>query len=140
MLNYFVKLNRGYRRYRPFSDREAWALFRAAAIAEAIGWTLLIIGIACKQLPFGWHEIPVAIAGRIHGIFFIAYIMAALAFGSSLGWSIPKTLVAGLFSVPPYGSMVFEQWEAKRRASVRARRIYRTVWYWRLADARPAKI
>ena len=134
MIAYMQQINRAYRRFRPFSDREAWVLFRIAAIAEAVGWSQLIVGIACKQLPVSWHDTPVAIAGRIHGMLFIAYIMAVLAFGSSLGWSLIKTLIAGLFSVPPYGSLVFEQWEARRRATDRARYTYRTIWYRQLLD------
>ena len=135
MLNYYRRADRAYRSFTPFRDREAWPLFRAAAIAEAIGWTALIIGVACKQLPVGWNEVPVAIAGRIHGMLFILYIMAALAFGSSLGWSIIKTVIAGLFSIPPYGSIVFEQWEARRRSRVRAQQLYSRTRYQQLLDA-----
>lgn len=138
MLSYCRRAHQAYRRFRPFSDGEAWPLFRFAAIAEAAGWTLLIIAVACKQLPYGWHDIPVAIAGRIHGMFFIAYTMAALAFGSSLGWSILKTLVAGLCSVPPYGSLLFEQYEARRRARLRAHTLYATMQYYRLLSSRSA--
>ena len=122
-------LTRYYHRFRPFTDSEAWAIFRIAAFAEAIGWTLLIFGVASQQLPVSWHDIPVLIAGRIHGMLFAAYIMAVLACGSSLGWSIFKTVIAGCFSVPPYGSLIFEQWEARQRRNQRARVTYRTSVY-----------
>lgn len=136
MLGHFARANQIYHRFKPFSDREAWPLFKVAALAEAVGWTLLIIGIVCKQLPVSWHEIPVAIAGRIHGMLFMVYVMAALAFGSSLGWSISKTLLAGLLSAPPYGSLVFEQWEARRRAAHQARNLYRSTRYQQLLDSK----
>ncbi|HEY1063836.1 MAG TPA: DUF3817 domain-containing protein [Candidatus Saccharimonadales bacterium] len=136
MLEYYRRANHAYCSFTPFKDREAWPLFRAAAIAEAVGWTALIVGIACKQLPVSWHEVPVAIAGRIHGMMLILYIMASLAFGSSLGWSIAKTFIAGLFSTPPYGSIVFEQWEARQRSHHRARQLYYSAQYHYLLDDR----
>ena len=125
----YKKIEDIYAHFRPFNDREAWLLFRTAAILEAIGWTLLIIGIACKQLPVSWNEAPVAVAGRIHGMLFVLYIMAALAFGSTLRWSIIKTIIAGCFSVPPYGSIVFEQWEARRRSRHHTKTVARTHYY-----------
>jgi integral membrane protein len=129
IFHFLQRVHMRYCEFRPFSDQEAWTLFRAAAIAEAVGWTALIIGVACSQLPVAWHDIPVAIAGRIHGTLFLAYIMAAVAFGPSLNWSLLRTLAAAVCSVPPYGSLVFEQWEARRRSTIRARRIYHTICY-----------
>ncbi len=93
---------------RVFTDAEAWALFRTAAYGEAIGWTLLIIGIALEHLT-GSHTY-VAVAGRIHGMLFVAYMVAVLALYPSLAWSRWKALLALAFSIPPYGSVVFERW------------------------------
>jgi integral membrane protein len=90
-------------------------LFKLAAFSEAIGWTMLITGILCEQLPVSWHDVPVQIAGRIHGILFMVYIAAALVLAPSLGWSLLRTLVAGIASVPPYGSLLFELWAAHDR-------------------------
>lgn len=90
-------------------------LFRIAAFSEAIGWTLLIIGIACKQLPVGWNLIPVGIAGVIHGMLFLIYIVAVLILAPSLDWSWAKTIIAGLCSMPPYGSLIFEKYVAQNR-------------------------
>lgn len=129
ILHFTQRLHAQYLQFRPFSDREAWTMFRIAAVAEAVGWTALIIGVICSELPVGWHDIPVAIAGRIHGMLFGAYIMATLAFGPSMQWSAIKVLAAALFSVPPYGSLVFEQWEARQRQHAQARRAYRVFCY-----------
>lgn len=98
---------------RAFTDAEAWALFRAAAFGEAIGWTLLIMGIALEHIT-GSHTY-VAVAGRIHGMLFVAYLVAVLAFYPSLAWSRWKALFALALSVPPYGSLAFERWVAWRR-------------------------
>jgi len=100
---------------RPFSDHEAWVLFRLAAISEACGWTLLITGIGLKQYILHGNNLPVLIAGQFHGTIFILYVIAAIGLYPSLGWSRRKAFCAVLASVPPYGSLVFERWAASRR-------------------------
>lgn len=108
-------LLRRFETSRPFTESEAWMLFRMAAFGEAIGWTLLIIGIGIeKYLTPGVHA-AVPIAGRIHGTIFFAYLAACLVLYPSLGWSRRKALVALALSVPPYGSLVFEQYAAHKR-------------------------
>ena len=107
----YLRFLQAYQRFRPFSEEEAWKIFKIAAIAEAVGWTLLIIGIFCRDgLSLG--HAPVAVAGRIHGMLFVAYIIAVLATGPSLRWPFWRTLFAGLCSVPPYGSLLYEQLSA----------------------------
>ena len=44
----------------------------------------------------------------------------------SLRWSPKRTLIAGLVSVPPYGTLVFEQWVAHKRRN-EALRSYRQL-------------
>jgi len=109
------KLYAAYERFTPFTDEEAWTLFRLAAISEAVGWSLLIIGIACENLPVWWHEIPVQLAGRIHGMLFLLYVVAVLVLSPTLRWPWYRIIIAGLFSVPPYGSLMYELWSAERR-------------------------
>lgn len=106
-------LLRKFENARVFTDAEAWALFRAAAFGEAIGWTLLVVGIALEHAT-GNHAY-VAVAGRVHGMLFVAYMVAVVAFYPSLAWSRWKALFALALSVPPYGSLAFEQWAAWRR-------------------------
>jgi integral membrane protein len=98
-----------------FTDSEAWNLFRLAAFGEAFGWTLLICSIVFKHYVTPGNNIPIDIAGQIHGTIFLIYIAAVVVLHPSLRWSPKRTLIAGLFSVPPYGTLVFEQWEARRR-------------------------
>lgn len=98
---------------RVFTENEAWTLFRLAAIAEACGWSLLVAGIMFEKY-FGSH-IPVLLAGRTHGMVFFLYALAATGLYPSLGWSRKRALVALLASVPPYGSLLFEQWSAHAR-------------------------
>ncbi len=111
----YEKLIGSYNDFRPFTAAEAWGLFRLAAIGEAVGWTLLIIGVGCQHLPVSWNQIPVQLAGRIHGTLFLLYITAVVVLSPSLGWSLMRTLMGGAASVPPYGSLMFELWAGNRK-------------------------
>ena len=102
-----------------FTEDEAWMLFRLAAIAEAVGWTLLIIGIGLSGYVFPDSQAPVKIAGRIHGMLFLLY-MASTALYPTLRWSRKRATVALLASVPPYGSLLFEMWAGRSRRNEQA--------------------
>jgi integral membrane protein len=102
---------------RVFTDTEAWNLFRLAAFGEAFGWTLLISSLVFKHYVTPGNNIPIDIAGQIHGTLFLIYIAAVVVLHLSLRWSPRRTLIAGLVSVPPYGTLIFEQWAARRRHS-----------------------
>lgn len=119
---------RKYQNFRPFTEPEAWTLFKAAAIAEAIGWTTLIIGIYYRNyvVHANW---PVAIAGQIHGTLFLAYIFAVLALSPSMGWPLWRVILAGSCSVPPYGSLLYEQISAVVRKRTKLQRFYRQIMY-----------
>lgn len=93
-------------------------LFKLAAIGEAVGWTLLIGGILCERYITPGNDIAVQLAGHTHGILFLVYIIAVLVLSPSLGWSWPRTIIAGCASVPPYGSLLFELWAAHDRQVV----------------------
>ena len=90
-------------------------LFRMAAIAEACGWTLLILGILCKRFLTPGNNVPVLFAGQVHGMIFLLYLIAAAGLYPSLKWGRWRALLAIMASVPPYGSLLFEQWAAQQR-------------------------
>jgi integral membrane protein len=104
-----------FERARPFTDAEAWLLFRVAAYAEAVGWTLLIAGILIKHYLTPGNDTAVLIAGQIHGMLFFGYLAAALGLYPSLGWSRFGALIALAASVPPYGTLLVEFWAAHIR-------------------------
>lgn len=108
-----------------FSEQEAWSLFRIAAFAEAVGWSLLITGIILEHLT-GIHA-PVAVAGRIHGMLFLSYMVAAVGLYPSLKWNRWAGLSALAASVPPYGSLIFEQIAGYVRSNQHARSYSRVV-------------
>lgn len=104
-----------YEKLRPFTDDEAWLLFRIAAIAEACGWTLLIAGILIERYLTPGNNTAILIAGNLHGTIYLVYFAAALVLYPSLGWSRWNGFAALLAGVPPYGSLLFEMWMAHKR-------------------------
>jgi integral membrane protein len=86
--------------------------FRIAAIAEAISWTGLLIGMAFKYLVVH-NEIGVHIFGPIHGVLFLAYVTISVVVWRRQPWSRPVGLVALLAGIPPYGTVVFERWATR---------------------------
>lgn len=111
------ELFRQFEQARPFTEAEAWLLFRIAAIAEAVGWTLLIAGILIERYITPGNNAAVLIAGNIHGTIFFGYFVASLGLYPSLGWSRWRAIAASVISIPPYGTLVFEQWAAHKRRS-----------------------
>lgn len=126
-------LLRYYGSFRPFKEPEAWVLFKIAAFAEAVGWTLLILGIFARNVLLDGSGIPVTIAGRLHGMVVVLYVIAVLALSPSLRWSFWRMLVAVAFSVPPYGSLIYEQISAHFRSNGQAKQFIHAVRYHSLA-------
>ena len=106
-----------YNQMHWFTDKEAWWIYRLGAILEAVGWTLLIGAIIYRRLGLPQYESVVTVAGRTHGIFFVAYFGAVLATFRSMGWGVWRLLFALGSGVPPYTALVFEQvmaWHRKK--------------------------
>ncbi|NEA34383.1 DUF3817 domain-containing protein [Streptomyces sp. SID13031] len=84
-------------------------VFRVVAIAEALSWTGLLIGMLFKYV-LSDNEIGVKIFGPVHGAIFISYVITVLAVRKPLRWSIPVTLAALAASIPPLFTWFFELW------------------------------
>lgn len=104
---------------KPFSENEAWVLFKIVALSEAVGWALLISALLIHKNKLPGQSIAIPIAGQIHGIFFIAYFVILIATYSSLEWSRSKFIVAVISGVPPFGTLIFEQFVAHRRDNIK---------------------
>ncbi len=107
------RLLRKFETNKVFTENEAWMLFRLAAIGEACGWGLLVAGILAEK--YTGSHIPVFLAGRMHGMLFLLYGLAAAGLYPNLRWSRWRALVALAASVPPFGSLLFEQWASHSR-------------------------
>lgn len=87
-------------------------LFKVVAVAEALSWAGLLVGMYFKHVA-GTTERGVEVFGALHGGIFIAYVALVLLVGRSLRWS-PVTVLAGLASsVPPFATLLFEVWAAR---------------------------
>ena len=104
-----------YQKTHWFTDAEAWAIFRFFAIAEAIGWTLLISAIVYRSLGLPQAPSVISFAGHIHGIFYIFYFLIVFLVARSMEWRLGKVGLAVAAGVPPYGSLIFELYMAHQR-------------------------
>ena len=86
-------------------------LFRAAAIAEAITWTLLISALIIRGAT-GW-ALGVTIAGGIHGFVFLAYGATAIIVAINQRWNLGVAALAIVSAVVPYATIPAEIWLAR---------------------------
>lgn len=122
--------------FQPFRPQEAWLLYQLAAFGEAIGWGLLLIGIALKRYLLHGNDIPVLIAGQMHGTLFLIYIVSCLVLYPSLGWRRTGAVIAGLASIPPFGSLLVEQYVSHQRQRQRTRLQQSLILYSHFATMR----
>jgi len=85
--------------------------FRAVAVAEAISWAGLLIGMFFKYAM--GNAVGVHIFGSVHGAVFVAYVVLSLLARRALGWDNRTTALALIASIPPFGSVVFERWATR---------------------------
>lgn len=108
----------GYNQTHWFTDKEAWWIFRLGAFLEAVGWTLLISAIIYRKFDLPFDDAFISVAGRLHGMFFVAYFAAVVATARSMGWGFWRFVTAILAGIPPFTSLVFEQvmsWHRKKQ-------------------------
>ncbi|MEO6761740.1 MAG: DUF3817 domain-containing protein [Candidatus Saccharimonadales bacterium] len=103
-------------------------LFRLAAYGEAVGWTLLIAGIIAERYIVPGNHVPVLFVGQIHGTLFFGYMLASMGLYPTLRWPRWQAIVALMASVPPYGSLIFEQWASRRRNADEFKTFQRCIW------------
>jgi integral membrane protein len=96
----------------PASD-SSFRLFRLAALAEAVSWTGLVIGMVFKYLVVE-NPVGVKIFGPIHGVCFVLYVISVLLNRPAQQWTPKQTLLGLLASIPPLFTLVFERWATRR--------------------------
>ncbi len=69
-------------------------LFRALAVAEAVTWTLLLLGMVGKYV-LGATDLGVRIGGGVHGFVFLAYCTTTVLVAVDARWTL-RRLLAGL--------------------------------------------
>jgi integral membrane protein len=83
--------------------------FRFFALAEAVSWAGLLIGMLFKYLVIG-NEIGVKVFGPIHGLIFVGYVLVTLLVREPQRWDGRTTVLALVASIPPFGTVIFERW------------------------------
>jgi integral membrane protein len=83
--------------------------FRIVALAEALTWLGLLIGMYFKYVPES-GEAGVKIFGPIHGGVFLLYVLLTIATARAQRWSMTTTALALAASIPPFFTVWFERW------------------------------
>ncbi len=91
--------------------------FRVVAFAEALSWLGLLTGMFFKYVVDAGEQ-GVQIFGPVHGTVFLTYVVVTLLTWRSQRWSLPTALLALVASVPPFCTVVFEEW-ARRTGRLR---------------------
>lgn len=83
-------------------------LYRTTALAEAITWTLLLIGLVLK---YGTQttDVGVRIAGGLHGFVFLCYVVATCFTWINQKWPARTGLLAVVSAVIPYATIPVEK-------------------------------
>ncbi|RDH74092.1 DUF3817 domain-containing protein [Mycolicibacterium moriokaense] len=88
--------------------RSGW--FRLIALAEAVSWVGLLVGMYFKYLGSPRTEIGVQVFGMAHGLIFIGFVVAGSLVGMAARWTMRTWLLALLASVVPLCSVIFLIW------------------------------
>jgi integral membrane protein len=101
-------------------------LFRRLAVAEAVTWALLLLGMVLKYVTHT-TELGVRVFGMAHGVVFIAYCLGAVFVAVNQRWSPATTALALASAIPPFMTVWFDR-RAERRSQLDGP--------WRLAPGR----
>lgn len=83
-------------------------VFRVVAVAEAVTWTLLIAAMVVKYGLDG-GDLPVRIAGSVHGFVFLAYAVTVVVVALNQRWSVRLAALGVVTAVVPYLTVPFER-------------------------------
>jgi integral membrane protein len=93
-----------------FDRRTRVGWFCLIAMAEAVSWAGLLIGMYFKYLGTPRTEIGVKVFGMVHGLVFIAFVVTGLLVGMAVRWTLGTWLLALLASIVPLCSVIFLIW------------------------------
>ncbi|WP_340540765.1 DUF3817 domain-containing protein [Nocardioides sp. GXZ039] len=103
-------------------------LFRGVAVAEAITWALLLLGMFLKYVT-DTTELGVRVFGMAHGVVFVAYCLTTMVVGIDQRWSLRRVLWGLLAAIPPFATVVFDLLAERQGA----------FGEWRLLHGRPER-
>ena len=89
-------------------------LHRSVAIAEAITWALLLIGMFLKYVT-ETTELGVQVFGMVHGVVFIAYCLTTVVLWVDQEWPLSRLALGLLAAVPPFATVPFARYAERTR-------------------------
>lgn len=84
-------------------------LFITVATAEAVTWSLLLIGMFLKYVT-QTTELGVRIGGMLHGVVFIAFVLVTLIVWVDQQWPTRRGLITLATAIPPLATLWTERW------------------------------
>ena len=88
-------------------------LFRRVAVAEAITWALLLLGMVLKYVT-ETTELGVRVFGMVHDVVFVAYCVTTVLVAVDQRWSARRTLLGLAAAVPPFCTVWFDRYAESR--------------------------
>ncbi len=88
-------------------------LFRRLAAAEAVTWSLLLVGMFLKYVTETTDR-AVSVFGMLHGVVFVAYAVTALVVAIDQRWGLARTVLGLASAVPPLATLPFERYADRR--------------------------
>lgn len=88
-------------------------LFRRVAVAEAITWALLLIGMFLKYVT-RTTDLGVTIFGMVHGVVFVAYCVVSVLVWVDQKWTGKQGALALVSAIPPFMTLWFDRWIEKQ--------------------------
>lgn len=82
-------------------------VFRIVAVAEAMTWAGLLVGMFLKRVT-DTTDLGVTIFGPIHGVAFLAYVLVTVAVAVDQRWSVGRTLLGLAAALPPFFTVAFD--------------------------------
>ena len=88
-------------------------LFRRVAVAEAVTWALLLMGMFLKYVT-ETTELGVRVFGMVHGVAFVAYCVTTVVVAVDQRWSFRRSLAALACAVPPFATVPLDRYAESR--------------------------
>ncbi|MET3805971.1 integral membrane protein [Nakamurella sp. UYEF19] len=102
-------------------------LFRRVAVAEAITWGLLLVGMFLKYVT-KTTDLGVTVFGMLHGVVFLAYCTTTVLVWVDQRWTVGRGVLGLFSSIPPFLTLWFDR-RAERQGALG------TIWRLRTEPA-----
>ncbi|WP_104168690.1 DUF3817 domain-containing protein [Arthrobacter sp. SX1312] len=88
-------------------------LFRTVAVAEAVTWAFLLLGMFLKYVT-RTTEAVVPPAGAVHGFVFLCFVATTVFIWINQRWSVVTGLLGLASAVVPFATIPYERWIESR--------------------------